>query len=457
MAIIKRFGFDQLRRLFLKNSAKGCLAAGLFGSAWEAFSRTGDSALAYPEEFLSIESYSRGRLLAGDVISAENVHLVKDLLDPIRYEQVAQQGRRLVLAATTTDLSRLIPAAYVDATVRNRGLAVFDRTGNVVTRQGGPWIGGNPFPEPTTPTEVFAAHTLSWGRHDAAFYVSREYDLDEDGTLQYQYDTGWAEMSPTGRISLDPKPTLPGEENTLRYQSVFFVEPQDFRGTAYLSIWPYDQSKLPELYGYLPAFKRIRRLPTNQRFEPLTPGAELYLSDAWAAGDPFLTWGNYTLVGRGPYLGAVSGGWASGHPNWEHGVHGGGKGATFWDTVVELVPEVLVIDAEPTGFPRAPVSRKRVWFDARTLVPLAMLSFDRNGAPFRFFDGAFSCYESTDARVPDGKDPYWSWTTLHAYNVQTRRMTRVEQVKRIAGGHTMRVNDPEIYERYLTKSAIQRL
>ena len=66
----------------------------------------------------------------------------------------------------------------------------------------------------------------------------------------------------------------------------------------YFNIWAYDQNLFPELYGYLPAFKRVRRFPTNQRFEPLNPGSELYLSDAWAAGDPFLTWGNYKIVSR---------------------------------------------------------------------------------------------------------------------------------------------------------------
>ncbi len=57
----------------------------------------------------------------------------------------------------------------------------------------------------------------------------------------------------------------------------------------------------------------------------------------------------------------------------------------------------------------------------------------------------------------DGKNPYWSWATVHAYNVQTNRMTRIEQVREVAGGHAMRVNDQSIYEKYLTIDALQRL
>lgn len=457
MAILQRFGREYTRRTFLANTAKGLFRAGLLGSVWSAFSRTGSAASAYPDELNLIEEYTRGAIKATDTITRDNVHLVKDLLDPVRYRQILDMGRRLTMAPTTTDLLKLSPPEYIEATLRNRGRAVFDGKGNVLTREGKPWIGGNPFPEPQSPTEVFAAHTLSWGRHDASFYASKEYDLDQAGNILYQYATCWAELATVGRTVLDPKPYFTGHEDKLRYQSVFFVEPSDVKGVAYLNIWPYDQSQFPELYGYLPAFKRVRRFPTNQRFEPLNPGSELYLSDAWAAGDPFLTWGNYRIVHRGPFLGAVSGGWNSAHPNWEHKTHGGPKGTHFWDTTVELVPEVIVVEAEPLRYPRAPVGKKRVWFDARTLLPLAMVSYDRPGQPFRFFDGAYSVYDDGRARVMDGKHPYWSWSTAHAYNVQTSRMTRIEQVREVSGGHAMKVNDPSIYEKYLTVAALQRM
>lgn len=457
MAFLGKYDHDFSRRAFLANSAKGLFRAGVFCSAWSTFARTGSVATAYPDELLSIEMYTRGRLKPGDVITKENVHLVKDLLDPVRFLQISDMGRKLVLAPTTNDLSKLNPASYLEATLKNQGQAMFDHKGNVVTRSGQPWVGGNPFPEPQSAVEVFAAHTLSWGRHDSCLYVSKEYDLDQAGNIQYQYSSGWAEMSTVGRVVMGPRPYLPGHEDKLRYQSVFFVEPSDSKGIAYLSVWPYDQTQFPELYGYLPAFKRVRRFPTNQRFEPLNPGSELYLSDAWAAGDPFLTWGDYQIVHRGPCLAAVSNGWNSEHPNWEHKTHGGPKGALFWDTSVELIPEAIVVEATPIGFPRAPVSKKRVWFDARTLLPLAMVSFDRKGQMFRFFDGAFSLYDDGKKRVMDGNGPYWSWTTVHAYNVQTNRMTRIEQVRTIPGGHSMLVNDQSIYEKYLTVGALQRL
>jgi hypothetical protein len=442
------------RRFVLKALASG---AGLaIAPLWQAIAASGDSAKAYPAELLSIDEYTGGRIRSGTDITASNVEFVRELLDPIRYQQVVKMGRRLKVAPSTTDVTRLSPVDYLEATLRNRGMARFDVRGNVVTAEGRPWIGGNPFPEPTSGVEYFAGLTLSWGRHDAALYCTSEFDLGPGGEVQFRYESGWAELATNGRLRLDPKPLWPGHENLLRYQSVFFVSPQEVRGTAFLNVWYYDQSTMPDLFGYLPAFKRIRRFPTDQRFEPLIPGSTLYLSDAWAAGDPLNTWGDYRIVSRGPFLAAVDGNWNSANAGWRHGVHGGPKGATFFDTTVELVPEAVVVEASPVAFPRAPVSRKRVWFDARTGLPVGMVSFDRRGEPFRSFDAAYSTYEAAGTSVRDGAQPYWSWTHVHVHDVQTGRLTRFEQVRNIVG-HATSVNDSGIYEKYLTQQALMRL
>lgn len=454
---IRKYDFDYSRRHFLDQLRRGILATGVLAPLWPTLSRGGEITGVYPEELLSIEAYTKGRISAGGIIDANNVELVKELLDPIRYLQIAQQGRRLELVDTTLDALSLSPKEYVEATLRNQGQAKFDIDGNVVTLEGRPWIGGNPFPDPQTALEVFAGITLTWGRRDASFYAIREHDVGPDGKVEYQYDLCWVELAPVGRTVLDPKPYWPGHEDKLRYQSVFFVSPNDVKGTSFLNIWPYDQRKFPDLLGYLPAFKRVRRFPTNQRFEPLIPGSSLYLSDAWTAGDPFLTWGNYRIVGRGPTLAGVSRNWNSAHQNWEHTTHGGPLGNTFWDMKVELVPEAIVVDAEPVSFPKAPISRKRVWFDARTLAPLMMVSFDRRGEIFRSFDGAGAVYSDGANVVLDGAHPYVSWTHVHAHNIQTNRMTRLEQVKEISGGYRTSANSPDLYERYLTQAALRRL
>ncbi|HET8883552.1 MAG TPA: DUF1329 domain-containing protein [Solimonas sp.] len=452
-----RYDHDYSRRHFMKSLARGVAGAGVLMPLWDAIAQTGEASKAYPDELLSIESYTKGKLKNGDLITAANVDLVRDLLEPIKYQQIKTMGRRLKLAPTTTDITRLSPWEYLEATLKNRGKAQFDKDGNIVVDGGKPWIGGNPFPDAKTGIEIFASITLSWGRHDASFYAIKEYDLGEDGDVRYDYEAGWAEMSPVARVVMEPKPYWPKHQDKLRFQSIFFATPDSAKGTSFLNVWPYDQHSFPDLYGYVPAFKRIRQFPTDQRFEPLIPGSTLYLSDAWTAGDPLYTWGNYKIIGRGPALAAISGGWNAEHPNWEHRTHGGPKGKTFWDTTVELVPEAILVSAEPTGFKRAPVSRKHVWFDARTMLPIAMVTYDRRGEPYHSFDGAYGLYESGTRRFMDGKHPYWSWAHVHAFDIQTGRMTRLEQVKSITGGHATAVNDAALYDRYLTNAALMHL
>ncbi len=445
------------RRDFLKRSGQAFAGAGLLSPLWKAIADTGDITAAYPDEFLSIEVYTKGKISPGDYLTADNVDLVKDLMEPAKYKHVKEMGRRLKVVETTTDYMRLGPWEYMQATLSNRGKARFDGKSNVVTRDGDPWIGGNPFPDAQSALELFAGLTLSWGRHDASLYAIKEADIAHDGSVEYEYELVWAELAPVARNVIDPKPYWPEHMDKLRFNSIVFLSPQSQAGTSYLNIWPYDQHKFPYLYGYIPEFRRIRQFPTNQRFEPLVPGSSLYLSDAWAAGDPLHTWGNYRIIGRQPMLAGVSEGWNSADPNWEHATHGGGKDESFFDTSVELVPEAIIVEAEPVEFPRAPVAKKRVWFDARNQMPIAMVSYDRKGEPFKSFDGCYGLYEDGDQNFMDGKHPYWSWCFVHAYEFQTGRISRFEQVKELPGGHRTSVNDPEIYDFYLTQNAMRSL
>ena len=455
---IRKFGEGFTRRHFLQALGAGA-TAGVFGPVWDAIAATGDVSKAYPDELLSLSEYTKGRIGPGDVLDASNVELVKDLLDDITYIQISQQGRVVDIAETTTDVTRLNPPAYIEATLRNRGQARLDAKGNVVTQDGQPWIGGNPFPDATTAHQAVAGHTLSWGRNDVSFYCVHETDMDADGNQLYDYEYLFIEYAPVARISLDPKPYDPAHMDKLRYNTILFTSPNDVKGTSLLNIWPYDQTQFPDFFGFLPAFKRVRRFPTNQRFEPIIAGSTFFLTDAWMTGDPFLTWGNFKLVGRQPFLGCVNRAW-NGHqdPNWYHARAGGKTGRKFLRLPMELVPEVFVVEMEPIGYPRSPYSKKRIWFDARTLTPLVMNSYDRRGQVWKQWEGSFDTYDKAGARFDGGqKDAYWSWTHVHSHDVQNDKISILEQVKSISGGYECRVNDPTVYENFCTQAAIRRL
>src|SRR6185437_11266065 len=99
--------------------------AGVLAPLWDTLAEAGDMTKAYPEELLSIENYTKGKIKTGDMIDASNVEHVKDLLEPIKYQQVLKLGRKLKVTRSTTDIMRLSPWDYMQATFKNRGQATF--------------------------------------------------------------------------------------------------------------------------------------------------------------------------------------------------------------------------------------------------------------------------------------------------------------------------------------------
>ena len=454
---IRKFDHDYSRRAFMAKT--GTMAgAGVLAPLWPLIAKSADISKAYPAEVLSVEAFTKGKVNTGDYVTAANVDYVKELLSPILYTQIKTMGRKIKIVPTTTDVTKMFPADYLEATLRNAGKAKVTADNNIVNADGNAWIGGNPFPDAKTGLEAMANITLSWGRSNNAVYAIKDYDIGPDGKLAYQYDFGWFEQNESGRLGAGG-PYRQGHEDKLRHQMVLFTGPSDVKGTAYLSTWYNDQRKFPDLVGYVPAFKRVRKFPTNQRFEPLVAGITIYLSDAWAAGDPLLTWGNFKVIGRKPMLGAVSQNWYGDDPNWQSPVHGGPTGISFMDTQYEMCPECILVEAEPTGYPRAPVGKKRVWIDTRNMMFIAYETYDRRGELFKSFEPIFSQYVKGDLKNMDhtGKNPTWSWTGVHCHDIQTNRMSRFRQNKECFGGLKSARNVEGMYDNYLTEQAIARL
>ncbi|MEH6543522.1 MAG: DUF1329 domain-containing protein [Porticoccaceae bacterium] len=465
---IKKYDHDYGRRHFMEKTAKGAMGAGVLTSLWPLIGNTGDITKAYPEELLSIDAYTKGKVKTGDYVDASNVELVKELLDPVIYVQISQMGRRIKIVPTTTEISKLYPKDFLDASLKNQGKAALDADGNVVVKDTGEaWIGGMPFPDPQTALEGFSNLTLSWGRHDTSLFAVDSKSIDNKGNLAYEYDLYWVEQNTTGLVS-DPNglTTKPGSEHLLRNQTALFTYPNDVKGTAFLSIWDYDQRKFPDLYGYLPAFKRVRRFPTNQRFEPLVPGMTFFLSDAWGAGDPALTWGNYKVVGRQPMLGSQSDTWQGDKENWDKDdtLHGGPQDKSFFATSFEFCPEVVIYEAEPVGYPRAPISKKRAYIDVRNNVYIGYITYDRRGEIWRSFEAGFTQQTKGDlVRTDKRGNPEWSWSYVHSMDIQTGFMTRFNHAEKTRSGlkegfdTTVDESQEDIYNKYLTVQAIRRL
>ena len=114
---IKKYGPDFSRRSFLEKTVKGIGTAGVIAPLWPLIANGADMSKAYPDELLSIEMYTKGKVKPGDVITADNVEHVKDLLDPVkantqpawtaRFPSVRTQKLRVSITKTRDDISRI--------------------------------------------------------------------------------------------------------------------------------------------------------------------------------------------------------------------------------------------------------------------------------------------------------------------------------------------------------------
>jgi len=60
---IRKYDFNYSRRHFMSQTAKGVLGAGVFGSVWDAVAQNGTFEKVYPDELLSIEMYTKGKII----------------------------------------------------------------------------------------------------------------------------------------------------------------------------------------------------------------------------------------------------------------------------------------------------------------------------------------------------------------------------------------------------------
>ena len=74
-----------------------------------------------------------------------------------------------------------------------------------------------------------------------------------------------------GRVTLEPKPNLPGYEHIDWMQIRADEYPRDTSGTTTLEIRYADRNREDDLYIYVPSIRRVRRAPPIQRCGTTSP------------------------------------------------------------------------------------------------------------------------------------------------------------------------------------------
>ena len=348
------------RRNFLK-AAGTWAGAGLLQPVLPLIGAGKSIAAAYPEEVLSIEKYTKGRVKPGMIISKDNAEWVKDIAPEGLFVEL-QRGRQIKIGETALRADAVEPGFWVQATLRNKGQAVLDKQGQLWTKDGKPWIGGAPFPEPKNGLEAIWNYKFNPRRYDDVIGISKVASVDTHGKVLRRDGAMFMQIQTVGRLVVDPKPVLPKYKDEIHRTLFSATYPFDVYGLEVASTIPYDAAKLPDTDMYIPTLRRTRRVPSTQRFESVLPYSIYYTSDLDLQNDPVLTW-SWKLAGRKPMLGPSP-------------INRGARiqGATKEDFVFpdseekfprstwELRPEVLLVDGVP-NLPGANYSKKRMYID----------------------------------------------------------------------------------------------
>jgi hypothetical protein len=369
--------------------------------------RAAEDRLWWEESPPSVEEATGGKLQVGDVIDKSNVDAVKHLLPDMYYELITAREWRLTINPYTPGRQLLIPS-FIEATTQHKGLAAVDASGTITTRDGGPWPGGLPAPQPQSAIEVMA-NTLyhysdSWGGD----YVKEWWVNAEDAIYKTVRLDLWI-MLMTGRTCLTPS-SVPGSESELKRQIILIKDPYDVRGIASLNVDYRDQSKLPDSWAYVPALRRVQRLSAAQRYDS-TDGSDLRLGDINTFSDPLGMW-EFKLLRRTPVFAMLTKDQYDFAEEYEQEptkvMHDIGRKVR-----VELRPTYVV-----EALPKEPhiYSKKVLYVDAVTYIPWNGDFYDKQGNLWAAYTLVYGGIES-----PCGNT--YANLIAFAYNIQRRTAT----------------------------------
>ena len=342
----------------------------------------------------------------GDTIGPHNWERVKGMVGDNLLDRIKQGYSFKIKEPTRYD----VPREYVEATKRYSGKVRLGADGELLN-----YVAGRPFPQ-IEPRDPQAGQKVAWnfywrwqgddfknGGGTQAGKVIR-YAIEKDGS-ERRADFVAYFLFPRTRVTLDPKPVIPGYEHIDSLQLRIDSYPRDSSGTATFEIRYADPKRPDDLYLYIPSLRRIRRASTTQRCQTLAP-SEFNLDDI----DFFrgkITDFNYRLLGEKRAL-----------------VNYAQKNVPYQRKQGDYLPidemweiqDVYVLEITPKD-PSYCYPKKILWVDKVAYEATWGMTWDRKGdywkelALFRI-----------PAKLPDGQVA-WQQGTGYGVNVQNGRST----------------------------------
>jgi len=236
----------------------------------------------------SIEELTQGKVKIGDLITKDNVDLVKDYLTLSLYETI-KKGMVLRMVKNLPP-EKIVPRFYWEVSAANQGKAVMDQNGTVRLADGKDWPGGLPFPDPKKPLEAMA--NVKFGRVTDDDYLPSNNCLyvGKDGNIEKTAIMSVWQVQAFGRLQCPPLGTIPGFENLQMKNIGVFSEPLEMKGLGQLSIRYYDEYKNPdEGFVYVSALRRVLRVSATT-YQDNIGGMDSTYGDPQGLREPYAYW-----------------------------------------------------------------------------------------------------------------------------------------------------------------------
>lgn len=139
------------------------------------------------------------------------------------------------------------------------------------------WKGGMPFPNPKTGAELCwnldrREMVANQTAYDCDFLLSKNWELERSFQMRY-----W-NLYFTGRF-IPPIPEVPGNKGVIRMkESLMVTKPFDIKGFCYIRTRYDDIYKPDDVYSYIPAIRRMRRLTGADVCDPIL-GTDMIYDD----------------------------------------------------------------------------------------------------------------------------------------------------------------------------------
>jgi hypothetical protein len=181
------------------------------------------------------------------------------------------------------------------------GKAIFDEDGTITVwheKQGVPWPGGLPFPEPKSAKEVMG--NLKYGNVMDDFIISGYMNMINKEGKHYKSIGFETIFIWTNTRSTEPH-TLTGYEDEMYRKLSMVTTPRSLRGMGQYGVRYYnDEKQYDKGTMYLPSLKRMLRIsPTT--WQEYVAGTDFTYGDGMGFNEPLSTW-NFELIGTKYFL-----------------------------------------------------------------------------------------------------------------------------------------------------------